>query len=139
MRYFRALLVILLAATGSGCLVHIERVANGAERFAAALDEAQRHQGRSGPAREINVLVYDPDDHEMVRVSLPVWLANRVASHVDVDDIDIDPDNEDEVRLARAVRRSFKDGELRDLSKLPLGILAQVDSSDGERVLVWMR
>ena len=41
--------------------------------------------------------------------------------------------------MARALKRSLRGGELRDLSALPLGLVAQVDDSDGERVLVWMK
>jgi hypothetical protein len=142
MKHMRAIVAMVAALAGSGCLVQIEHVSNPDARFRAALDEAEKVQGRSGPARELNVLVYDPDDGEMVRVSLPVWFANKIARRVDFGDVEFDAngfDGDADVRVARALKRSLRRGELRDLSALPLGLVAQVDDSDGERILVWMK
>ncbi len=139
MRLLRALVIIASATASAGCFVKVEHVANPESRFRAALDEAGTYQGRSGPAREPNVLVYDSSDGEMVRVSIPVWLANKLVRHVKADDIDLDSDDsEADQRVARALKRSLRRGDLRDLSALPLGILASVESDD-ERVLVWMK
>lgn len=142
MKLLRAMVAIFGAVAGAGCLVQVERVADADHRFKAALDEASRYQGRPGPASELNVLVYDPRDRQMVRVTLPVWFANKIASRIDFDHVDIDVDADldpSEARLARTLKRRLRRGDFRDLSALPLGVVAQVDDSDGERVLVWMK
>jgi hypothetical protein len=142
MKFLRILVVPAAALLGAGCFVQVEHVSNPDGRFRAALEEANRYQGRTGRARELNVLVYDPSDGEMVRVSLPVWFANKLVRHVDMDDVDVDwsgDERDAEVRVGRALERSLRRGELRDLSALPLGLVAQVEEADGERVLVWMK
>ena len=67
--------VVLLAGLTSGCLVEIDRVADPGAAFAQARHEAARFQGRPGPAHQVNVLVYGHDDGQLVRVSVPMWLA----------------------------------------------------------------
>ena len=52
-------------------------------------------QGRPGPARAVNVLVYDPDEGELVRVSVPIWLAKKIEEHADHGDDDVDMDDEE--------------------------------------------
>ncbi len=142
MKYLCALAAIVSAVAATGCLVHIEHVSNPERHFRAAMDEAERYQGRPGPARELNVLTYDPSGGELVRVSLPLWLVGGIARRVDFDDLhlDIDEDlDETEARVARSLKRRFRRGDLRELEALPLGIVASVDDADGERVLVWMK
>ena len=73
--------VVLLAGLTSGCLVEIDRVADPGAAFAQARREAARFQGRPGPAHTVNVLVYGHDDSQLVRVSVPMWLARKVAKH----------------------------------------------------------
>jgi hypothetical protein len=112
--------VLLAAILQAGCLVHVERVDDptATAAFRTARAEALQYQGRPGPARQLNVLVYDPGDKEMVRVSVPMWLARKAAGRVDWD--------------ARRLR-------LEDIERAGLGILAEVDEEDGEQVLVWLR
>ena len=69
----------------------------------------------------------------MVRVSVPMWLAQKAAGHVDWD--------------ARAGRRtgatppagSSGGCPSRTSSGRASGILAEVDEDGGEQVLVWLR
>src|SRR5262245_52198430 len=77
------LLVAGAAALTAGCLVEIDRVGDPRPAFAEARREAQRYQGRPGPAHHVNVLVYDRSDGELVRVSVPMWLVRKVARHED--------------------------------------------------------
>jgi len=72
---------VLLAWLSTGCLVEIDRVADPGAAFAEARREAARFQGRPGPAHHVNVLVYDHDDGQLVRVCVPMWLARRIARH----------------------------------------------------------
>jgi hypothetical protein len=118
-----------------GCLVQIEHVRDPRAHFEAARREAARLQGRSGPAKELNVLVYDASDQKLVRVSIPMWLARKIESRVDWDeDVDFSWDDKDRVR--RSVRRHVN---LKEIEKAGLGLLVEVDEEDGEQVLVWLR
>jgi hypothetical protein len=128
---WRSAILVLAAVLQAGCLVNIERVDDPRAAFHTARTEALRFQGKPGPAHQLNVLVYDPGDKEMVRVSVPMWLARKAAAHVDWDDA-TGPDGE----AARRVRRHVR---LEDIERAGLGILAEVEDEDGEQVLVWLR
>jgi len=125
----RLWIVTLSTLLGTGCLVQIDHVADASAAFREARAEANRYQGRPGPAHEVNVLVYDPSDRELVRVSVPLWLCRKFEGKVDLGD-------EGEDRAARAVRRHIR---LKDLEKAGLGTLVEVEEEDGEQVLVWLR
>lgn len=127
--------IILAGLALSGCLVQIEHVRDPRPHFEAARREAARLQGRQGPAKELNVLVYDASDEKLVRVSIPMWLARKIESKVDWDkEVDFDWDDKDRVR--RSVRRHVN---LKEIEKAGLGLLVEVDDDDGEQVLVWLR
>jgi hypothetical protein len=125
---------IVAAFLSAGCLVQIEHVRDPGSRFAEARREAQRLQGKSGPARELNVLVYEPDERKLVRVSIPMWMVRKAASHVDWDDFDFD--DHDRRRLERKLRRHV---DFKELEKAGLGVVIEVEDDDGEQVLVWLR
>jgi hypothetical protein len=127
----RSALLVLAAVLQAGCLVNIEHVDDPTAAFHTARTEALRFQGKPGPAHQLNVLVYDPGDREMVRVSVPMWLARKAAGRVDWDDTDGHDGD-----VARRVRRHVR---LEDVEKAGLGILAEVEDEDGEQVLVWLR
>jgi len=127
----RRLILVLAAILQAGCLVHVEHLDDPTAAFRTARAEALRYQGRPGPAHQLNVLVYDPGDREMVRVTVPMWLARKVAGHVDWEGAG-DPQDD----LARRLRRHVS---LDDLAKAGLGILAEVEDDGGEQVLVWLR
>lgn len=127
----RSAILVLAGLLQAGCLVDIEHVDDPSAAFRKARTEALRYQGRPGPAKQLNVLVYDPGDREMVRVSVPMWMARKAASHVDWDG----PDGRDG-DVARRVRRHVR---LEDVEKAGLGILAEAFDEDGEQVLVWLR
>ena len=126
----RPLILILAAILQTGCLVHVEHLDDATAAFRTARAEALRYQGRPGPARQLNVLVYDPGDREMVKVTVPMWLARKVAGHAEWDGEDGQDD------LALRLRRHVS---LDDLAKAGLGILAEVEGEGGEQVLVWLR
>ena len=124
---------VLLAGLTSGCLVEIDRVADPGSAFAQARREAARFQGRPGPAHQVNVLVYAHDDGQLVRVSVPMWLARRIARHEGGDfDIDLGGQGRAEEKVKRHVR-------LEDIEKAGLGILVEVEEDAGDRVLVWLK
>jgi hypothetical protein len=129
------LAMIVAAASQAACLVQITRVKDARPVFDQARRDAERHQGRSGPAHELNVLVFDPNEGELVRVSLPLWLVRSIERRVDWEkEFAADDDRRDHV--ARHVRRHVR---LEDLEKAGLGILAEVEDEDGEQVLIWLR
>jgi hypothetical protein len=102
--------------------------------FAEARDEALAVQGRPGPARELNVLVWDRDDRQLVRVSLPMWLVRKAESAAH--EVEYDLDDEQAEHVHRTLRRHVR---LEDLEKAGLGVLVEVEEDDGEQVLVWLR
>jgi hypothetical protein len=127
--------VMLASALSAGCLVQIEHVRDPGPRFAEARREALRLQGRRGPATELNVLVYEPDERKLVRVSIPIWLARKIESQVDWDE-HLDFDDDHKRRVERTLRRHVN---LKEIAKAGPGILIEVEDDDGEQVLVWLR
>lgn len=126
---------VLAGLVVSGCLVQIEHIRDPRPHFEAARREAARLQGRRGPAKELNLLVYDASEQKLVRVSIPMWLARKIESRVDWDK-DVDFDWDDKERVGRSVRRHVN---LKEIDKAGLGLLVEVDEDDGEQVLVWLR
>jgi hypothetical protein len=126
-----AVVAIVLSVLASGCLVHVDRVADPRPAFREARDEAMELQGRPGPAHRLNILAYDPDEEQLVHVRLPMWLVHEL----DDDDLVIDGDWDWDRRLRRKVRRRL---DLEDLERAGLGIIVEVRERDGERVLIWL-
>lgn len=130
------LAVAALTLAEAACLVQITHVADPRPVFDAARAEASRLTGRPGRAHELNVLVWNREDNELVRVSLPMWIVRRAERHVDWDDDDaFDGDR----RAKDHVREALRHVRLEDLEKAGLGILAEVEEEDGNQVLVWLR
>jgi hypothetical protein len=125
----RMLLAVAVAALlATGCLVHVEKVADPGPAFAEARRQAARVEGRSGPADHLKVLVYDRADGELVRVSIPMGLVE----HMGDEEIDLDLDGDTEELVRKRLRFS-------DLENAPLGPLVEVDEEDGDQVLVWLQ
>jgi hypothetical protein len=125
--------VVLAAGLATGCFVEISHVGDPSEAFREAKAEAERLQGRPGPAHHVNVLVWDRDERELVRVSAPLWLVRKVAHN---GDIDLGSDEDGDEHWKRAVRRHVN---LDELAKAGLGVLVEVEEDAGDRVLVWLR
>ena len=147
------LAVVLGALLGTACFVEINHVSDPTDAFRQAKADAERLQGRPGPAHDVNVLVYDRDERQLVRVSVPLWLVRKLDHHGDLefdDDDDHDHgrdhdghhDGDHEGRhdrddqWKRAVRRHVN---LKDLEKAGLGLLVEVDEEAGDKVLVWLK
>ena len=82
------------------------------------------------------MLVWNRDDRELVRVSLPMWIVRRAERHIDWDDDDaFDGDR----RAKDHVREALRHVRLEDLEKAGLGVLAEVEEEDGNQVLIWLR
>jgi hypothetical protein len=110
--------VAALAALQTGCLVQTAKVRDPRPVFAQARREAEKVAGRTGRASQVNVLVYDPRDERLVRVSVPMWMAKRFDRHLEVGE--------------RRIR-------LEDLARAGAGTFVEVDDEDGEQVLVWLK
>lgn len=134
MRRSAILMVAMAALLETGCIVQITKVADPRPIFQQARLEAGRYAGRPGRASEVNVLVYEPDEGQLIRVSLPIWLVKKMEHHVDWDDSDGDGDDAEHVR--RVLKRRIR---LEDIEKAGLGMLVEVDEEDGEQVLVWLK
>lgn len=125
-----AVLALGVALVTAGCLVEVREVRDPRPAFERARADAARVQGRSGPAQRLNVLAYDPDDRELARLSLPMWLARKAAR-----DGEFDADLDDEGDVGRRVKQRLRG---RDLDGLPLGVLVEIEDKGGERVLIWL-
>jgi len=138
MRSSGLLAVVLAAGCSAGCLVQIDHCTNPTAAFREARLEAQRHEGRSGRAGQVNILVFDPSEEQLIRVRVPMWLAKKAyrVAEGDEDGLEIDFGGEDEERVARQLRRRVR---FEDLEKAGPGVLVEVDEDDGEQVLVWLR
>jgi hypothetical protein len=134
MKTLRILAVALGGLVSAGCLVNIETVADPRAAFAQAREEAMAVQGRPGPAHHLNVLVWDRSDRQLVRVSLPMWIARKIEGSAH--DVEHDLDDEEAEELHRTLRRHVR---LEDLEKAGLGLLVEVEEDDGEQVLVWLK
>jgi hypothetical protein len=131
------LAVAVAAGSAAGCLVRIDHCTNPTPAFREARAEAERSEGLPGRARQVNVLVFDPDDEKLIRVSVPLWLAKK-AYHVaeGEQDVDVEPGDEAEERAARQLRRRVR---FEELERAGPGVLVEVEEDDGEQVLVWLR
>ena len=130
----RSVVLAVLALLQAACLVEIRHVADAEAAFRAARAEVAREQGRPGRPHRIQVLVFDPSDGELVKVSMPLWLARKVQGHIHWQDDDRGGDAGD-----RAVRRLARRVTVDDLAKAGRGLLADVEDDDGSQVLVWLR
>ena len=138
----RLALIGALAFTSVGCLVNVTRVSNPDRYFDEARRAAAAVAGKEGPARELRVLVYEPDERKLVRVEVPLGLVRRLASDGEFDwDFDFDEDDfcGRPSRGCNEARKRLRKFRGRDLDKLPLGVLVEVNEDDGERVLVYLR
>jgi hypothetical protein len=129
------LAVAALSLGEAACLVQITHVADPRPIFGEARAEAERLTGRPGRAHELNVLVWNPGDRELVRVSLPMWIVRRAERHIDWHDEAFDPDR----RTRDHVRNALRHARLEDIENAGLGILAEVEEEGGDQVLVWLR
>lgn len=142
-RRSRALTVPLLGALAllfqAGCFFEVDRVSDPRPAFRRARAEAEKVQGQRGPARRLNVLVYDPDEGQLVRVSLPLWLCRKIEKDIDWDESDREwsrAERDDAERVRRRVKRHVR---LEEIEKAGLGILAEVEDDDGSQVLIWLK
>jgi hypothetical protein len=130
--------LVAVALVETGCFIAIDKVDDPTAAFQKARAEADRYAGRRGPAHQLNLLVWDKNDAEMVRISLPMWVVKKL------DDAEMewnehdgrDTDSDRERDVARRIRKHVR---ARDLDKAGLGILLEVEEDEGDRVLVWLR
>jgi hypothetical protein len=123
-----AVLVLLQAA----CMIQIRQVRDPGPAFREAREQAERDQRRPGKAHRLNVLVFEPDEGRLVRVSLPLWLARKIEGHVDLGD---EGGRAMERSVGSSVARRIR---LKDLAAAGRGLIADVEDDDGQ-VLVWLR
>ena len=132
-RLGRVLMLVAAAALAAACLVDVSHVSDPGDAFAEARRQAEAARGSEGPPDTLNVLAFDPDEEELVRVRVPIGMV-RLCDNDDVDlDIELDPKTRERIR-----RHAGRDLRLEDLAEAGLGILVEVNDDDGERVLIWL-
>jgi len=132
MSHTRILALLATAALAAGCLVELEKVADPAAAFAAARADAAGVQGRAGRPARLEVLVYDREEGELLRASLPMWLVRKLEKKGDLD-LDFDDERRE---AAGNVRKHLR---LEDIEKAGRGVLVEMEEEDGDQVLVWLR
>jgi hypothetical protein len=127
------LVVAALVLSQAACLVSVRHVDDPRAELSAAREEAARCEARPGRAHGVNVVVYDPGDRTLVRVSVPLWLARRFEKRIDFGE-------GGEGALERTVgQRVASKITLKDLAAAGRGLIADVEDDDGGQVLVWLR
>lgn len=125
-----------LAILTAGCFVEVRHIDDPTPAFARARAEARSAARRPGRADQVNVLVYEKDDRQLVKVSLPLWIARKIAKH---EGAEIDQGEGDDAVGARVRGRLEHRLRFEDLEKAGRGMLLEVDDDDGSQVLVWLR
>jgi hypothetical protein len=131
-----AVMVALLGAVETACLVQVTHTSDPSRAFERARDEAVRDATRrGGPVSHLNLLAWDPGERKMVRVSVPLWLLRGAEREIDWDDVDFEGGRRDRERWRRRM------GKLRweDIERAGPGILMEVTEDEGDRVLIWLR
>lgn len=123
-----------------GCWVWVDRNPGDVSRsFGKAREKVARLHSvppeRRGRPHRVKLLVYDGGDDTLTRLSVPLWLVRKIASHAD-----------EEAREAR-LSGDESDEDLEDLARFGLtlekvlgsapGLLVDVGSDD-EQVLIWL-
>jgi hypothetical protein len=140
LRYRNRAQIALLFATAlsfGACLVvrvdrdpgRTEAYFNRAYREIARLERQDPHRERR--ARQLCVLVYDADEGEIVRVSVPLWLVKLGL------DIGLKADAASHDFDARK-RYDFDWKAVKDLDRYGQGLLVSVEE-DQDRVLIWLK
>jgi hypothetical protein len=78
------------------------------------------------------VLVFDRNEGQLVRASLPMWLVRQID---DGDGMDLDL-GEEGAEAAERVRSRLR---LKDIEQAGRGILLEVEEESGDQVFVWLR
>ncbi|MCR4397053.1 MAG: hypothetical protein NUW07_10040 [Candidatus Saccharicenans sp.] len=125
-----SVIILILLALSSCLVVAVEKDSGRGE---AALTRARERVLRltancsSSRPHRLKMLVYDPEEGQLVRISLPLWLVKKGFQEAfDPRDSDRDLDFEFE---ARAFRQA--------LAEMPRGLVAEV-WTDREKVLLWL-
>ena len=137
MRFTRPIAVLASVLLSAGCFVEVEDVSDPGPAFAAARRDAARVAGRPGPPDRLEVLVYDHDDGQLVRASIPIGIVEKLDDGTidmvfDDGEIDLDLDEETAASVCRQLRLS-------ELKQAPLGPIVEVEEEGGDQVLVWLR
>jgi len=137
MRFTRPIAVLASVLLSAGCFVEVEDVSDPGPAFAEARRDAARIAGRPGPPGSLEVLVYDRDDGQLVRASIPIGIVEKFDDgtiDMDFDNKEIDLDLDEET--AESVRRHLR---LSELKQAPLGPIVEVEEEGGDQVLVWLK
>lgn len=125
------LITAAILLTLSSCLVvAVEKTEREAEaelqRTRQQVLKLSSHSSSSRPHR-LKMLIYDPDEGQLLRISLPLWLVKKGLNH-------------EAGGPAQAQGRDFefdRQGFSRAVREMPPGLLAEV-LTDREKVLLWL-
>lgn len=126
------LIIAAILLTLSSCLVvAVEKTEREAE---AELQRARKHvlklslhSSPSSRPHRLKMLIYDPDEGQLLRISLPFWLVKKGLKQ-EVESWPAGHDRDFEFDL-----NAFS----RAVSEMPRGLLAEV-LTDREKVLLWL-
>ncbi|MBC7363199.1 MAG: hypothetical protein H5U07_01490 [Candidatus Aminicenantes bacterium] len=127
-----AAILAFIILFGTSCLVYVEKVdqQTAARRFAKAVQKIEKiSASRPRVPHKLVCLVYDSEEAQLVKISLPYWMAKKGVISSLEEGNNHGPKKADYQFETRAVEEA--------LSKMPVGLLVEVVDED-ERVLVWL-
>jgi hypothetical protein len=131
-----ALLVFPLFFLGCLRVQIIRHVGNPDEYFDKAYRQIERierdNPRRMGRAHELSVCVYDHEEDQIVKLTVPLWLVNFALN------VGLEAAEHDREFRKWDGRFDFDWRALKDLGQFGPGLLVAVDD-DRDKVLVWLR
>jgi len=128
--------IVLIPFFLSACfsLNIVENVKNPSRYFKKAyrqIEEIHRHNpNREGRAQHLHLLVYDGSDHQIVEITVPLWLVNDCVNlSEEIAEIGKEVDFEE--------RYDFDWRGIEDLEEIGPGLLVEIDDEES-RILIWL-
>jgi len=121
--------LLLLAAT-AGCYVWVDREPASLDRSrsraqAKVAKIESRPAAKRGKAHSLKLWVYDREDDELVKASVPIWIVKKIMAHAG----EAEPGDEEDLGRYGIT--------LEKVCSSPPGLLVKIDS-DEEEVLAWL-
>ena len=134
-RIIQGFLILVLVMLVSGCFTVriIKNVEDPDPYFDRAYEKIERihrrHPNREGRSRRINVLIYEEQEHELVKISAPFWFVNTCM------DIGIKDSDDESFDIDERYDIDWRD--IKELERIGPGLLVEIDDEQN-KVLIWL-
>ncbi|MEW6455324.1 MAG: hypothetical protein AB1410_01240 [Acidobacteriota bacterium] len=130
-KYIKFLLPFILISFYSCVLIIDDRIYDPNPYFKNAMKRIEKiHKKdpkREGPVSSMKILVYEKDEHKLIKLTIPFWLLNF--------GLDVAEASENKKYYRRS--EDFHYTDLKKLKEAGPGLLIQVDEEDS-KVLIWL-